>query len=183
MSTLKVGFSRPCGGFKPFSWLIRAVDQTPYSHVYIKFYAAKYDRWMVYQASGNFVNFFGPEAFAEEATVIEEFDIEVCDEVRTKVVLFAIDHAGFPYDLKSVFGIAAVKAVGLFGKKIDNPFSTGDNSFFCSKLVAAILIDIVGESIKGSIDTLTPKDIYGYLSNLASIPAIYSLGVTAEGAA
>lgn len=165
MATIKVGFSRPRKWWKPFSLLIRLFTWAPYSHTYIRFYSSKYDRWLVYQASNLIVNFVGPKAWEEEAFVVREFDLEVSDETVTKVVSYAIDNAGQPYDLMSVFGIATVKIASLFGRRIANPLGNG-RGFFCSELVGEILVEIVGEKIREDLAIITPRDIYEYLESM-----------------
>ncbi len=158
MSTFKVGFSRPRKFWAPFSWLIRLFDQTPYSHVYVRFYSSKYDRWLVYQASHTFVNFYGMPAFDEEALTIREFDIDVSDDARTKVIQFAIDNAGVQYDIKTVFGIAIVRIAAMFGHTMTNPLGNG-RGYFCSELVGSILLEL-GLADGVDLSTLTPRGIY-----------------------
>lgn len=166
MATIIVGFSRPRKFFAPFSWLIRLIDWTPYSHTYIKFYSQKYDCWLVYQASGLFVNFFGPSAFAREALVIEEFDLEIDDATMISVVKFAIQTAGVPYGVTEIVGIGWVKFMAFFGKKIRNPFRNGKFTFICSELVAEILVQHLGVQIQEDVETMTPKDVYNYVSHI-----------------
>jgi hypothetical protein len=168
MRLVKVGFSRPRAWFKPFSWAIRLVDWTPYSHVYVSFYSATYDRRLVYQASSVMVNFFGPEAWAEEAVVVREFDLEISDEAYRRFMQFAIDNAGLPYDLASVFGLAWVKLMAVFGKKVGNPLGNRKGAFFCSKLVASIMEDAFGDDLPGFPEDMTPRDIYEYLEGAKS---------------
>lgn len=165
MSQITIGFSRPRAFFAPFSWAIRAFDGfTPYSHTYIKVRSEKYDRTLIYQASHTMVNFMGQPAFNDEALVIREFTIEVSAETMKKVMTFAIDNAGQPYDLKSVCGILLVKIARLFGKRLSvNPFGNG-RGFFCSELVGAILVDLIGTRLYLTLSTMTPRDIYEALA-------------------
>lgn len=163
MQTLVIGFSRPKGGFKPFSWLIRLIENTPYSHVYIKFYAKKYDRYLVYQASGTQVNFISQERFNEEEVIVKEFILEVDEISMNKMIQFAIDNVGAPYGVKEIFGLGLVLLCRLFGKKIKNPFGDGTKSFFCSQLVDYILSGPLNRNITFDPDLVTPKDIYKYL--------------------
>lgn len=165
MSTVIIGFSRPKRFFAPFSWAIRAVDGfTPYSHTYIKVRSEKYDRDLIYQASHTMVNFMGKAAFDDEALVIREFPLQVSDETMKRVMTFAIDNAGQPYDLKSVCGIAMIKIARLFGKRLTaNPMGDG-RGFFCSELVGSILVELIGTRLYLVISTMTPRDIYEALA-------------------
>lgn len=166
MSTIIIGFSRPKRFWAPFSWAIRAFDGfAPYSHTYIKFHSDKFDRDMVYQASSLMVNFMGANLFDDEALVVREFPLQISDEVMTRVMQFAIDNAGQPYDLKSVCGIAVMKIANLFGKKINNPFGTG-HGYFCSELVGAILVEVIGTHLYPAISSMTPSDIYQALDSM-----------------
>lgn len=163
MPQLIVGFSKPVKKFVPYSWAIRLVDGAEYSHTYIKVHSAKYDRDIVYQASRLAVNFMGTAKFAEEAIAVKEYSLEVSDEALKKVMQFAIDHAGDPYDLMSAMGLGVSKIAGLFGKKINNPFGDKQNAYFCSELVGAILEDL-GIDVPGEPGSMTPKDIDTHLS-------------------
>lgn len=167
MRTVTIGFSRPRRFFAPFSWAIRAFDGfTPYSHTYIRVRAEKYDRDLIYQASHTMVNFMGRPAFDDEALVIREFPIQVSDETMNKVMQFAIDKAGQPYDLKSVFGIAIVRIARLFGRRLTiNPMGNG-HGFFCSELVGAILVEVIGTRLYLTLSTMTPRDIYEALASM-----------------
>jgi len=166
MRKIVIGFSRPKKFWAPFSWLIRAFDGfSPYSHTYVRFRSEKYDRSLIYQASHLMVNLMGERVFGQQALIVREFDLEINDETLKKVMTFAIDNAGEPYDLKSVFGIAMMKIVALFGKRIKNPFGNG-RGFFCSELVGAILVEVIDTRIYLSIPTMTPRDIYEALDSM-----------------
>jgi hypothetical protein len=166
MDYVTIGFSRPRGGFQPFSWLIRLVDKTPYSHTYICFHSDMYDRDLVYQASSLQVNFEGWALFNSTDLTVKEFILPVSPSTKTKIIQFAIDRAGIPYGWKEILGIGIVKFVALFGKRIANPFKSGDTTYICSKLVSEILIDYLGDNIRGDLESLTPKDVYKYLSTI-----------------
>lgn len=167
MSKIIVGFSRPRRFFVPYSWAIRLFDGcTPYSHTFIKVYSAKYDRSLIYQASSLFVNFMGEAVFNREALTVREFSFNVSDDVMRRVMTFAIDNAGDPYDTRSILGVVAVKVAAKFGKRIANPLGKRQGAFFCSKLTAAILIEI-GAKIDGDIESMTPRDIYNALDGMA----------------
>lgn len=171
MQNIVIGFSRPKSGFQPFSWLIRLVTWSAFSHAYIKFYSKTYDRWIIYQASGLKVNFIPQTRFDKVEFIYREFNIPVSKLTMKSTVQGVIDDCGAPYDIRGILGFGIVLLARLFGKKIANPLVTA-GSYWCSDLVANILIEI-GDADKESIDpsTMSPKDIYNYLIEKGFVPA------------
>jgi hypothetical protein len=162
MNKIIVGFSRPKAWFSPFSWLIRLVTWSPYSHVYIKFYSATYDRWLIYQASGTKVNFIGQTLFDAEEVLCGEFSISVCEKTIQKTVQFAIDKCGSPYGALQIVGFGWVLFMNLFGKKVKNPFYS-TSSYFCSEIANDMLEEI--KSVNDTMDpaVASPRDVYNFL--------------------
>lgn len=170
MNEIIVGFSRPASGFEPFSWLIRAVTGSKFSHAYIRFYEEEYDRWVIFQASGLKVNFIGQAMFDSKETIFEEFVVPVSDLTKKIAVQGAIDKCGSPYGVGQIIGFGAVLFMRLFGKSIKNPFYSG-SSYVCSELVADVLIEIDKEDA-GNLDpsAMTPKDDYEFMLAKGFIP-------------
>lgn len=162
MSQIIVGFSRPNGGFQPFSWLIRLVTRSKFSHAYVKFYSQQWDRWIVYQASGLKVNFVGEPKFDAVEDIVAEFGVPVSDEAKLATVRFAVDHCGDPYSLGQAFGMLFVLGARILGKKIKNPFRSS-SSFVCSELVATILDEFTDEKDDVDPSTMSPQDVYDFL--------------------
>ena len=168
MDKIIVGFSRPAKWFVPFSWLIRLVDGTPYSHVYIRFYSDAYERWLVYQASGTRVNFIEWSRFEGQEIILDEFVIPVSTETKTDVIRFAIDNVGAPYGVLEVFGLAWVRFMMVFGKRVRNPFKDGESSFVCCELVSLILNEYDSQWRKLDTEGIFPSDVYKNLSSIRS---------------
>lgn len=162
MTSITIGFSRPKGWFVPFSWLIRLVTWSPYSHVYIKFYSKTYRRYLIYQASGLKVNFIGKKLFDSEEIIFKEFEIPITSRVKGKTIEFAIDKCGYPYGVKQIVGFGWVLLARVFGKKVKNPFYS-DSSFFCSEMVGDVLDYMMDEKDPMSPSTSSPKDIYDFI--------------------
>lgn len=167
MSTIKndslfVGFSRPSGWFEPFSWLIRLVCWSPYSHAYIKYFDSYANRWIIFQASGLKVNFIGHELFSTEEFICGEFEIPITSDIKLSTIQFAIDNVGTPYGVLQIAGFVWVLLANLFGNKVKNPLYSG-SSWFCSEIVTQILDQIksIGDTMDPS--TATPKDVYNFL--------------------
>lgn len=163
MKNLIIGFSKPAAKFAPFADGIRAVLGTDFSHTYIKFKSDSFTRVLIYQASGHNVNFIGETLFNKKNVVIAEFELEVSEETFKRTIQFAIDQAGVPYGISQIFGILYVKALGMFGKRVKNPFSNGNSNYVCSELVAQILKEIIGLEIQDDLDTITPKEVFELL--------------------
>lgn len=158
MREIVVGFSRPKGRFKPFSWIIRLFEGwTPYSHVYVKTFSTMTDQWLIYQASGVQLNFMGEKYFNEHAQTIAEFSFEVSDESYRNYMRYAISNAGAPYGLKNVLGIAVMR---LF-RMGSNPWADGDRSQCCAELVGRVLVDFLKADVSNELlEAAGPRKIF-----------------------
>ena len=151
-----VGFSKPKMKFPIYSWLIRALEHTEFSHVYV-WHDTKYNLPIIYQASGVAVNFMSGPIFKEKNEVVKEFCFQVTDVAFQKYMQYALENVGRDYSLKQAFGILVKK---LFRLK-QNPFSNGRSDYICSELVAVILDELMSFKLPTYFfDYATPKDIY-----------------------
>jgi hypothetical protein len=162
MAKIIFGFSRPIEK-KILSSAIMKVDDVDFSHAYIKLWSEKYNRYLIYQASGLQVNFVNQEIFESHNVAVHEFEVEVSDETRTIVMQYAIDRCGMPYSIKELFGFLLVKINSCFGKTIKNPFGDGNRSYVCSELVAEIIRECLGKQLPKDPDDMTPKDLCLFL--------------------
>lgn len=166
MPSIIVGFSKP-KKWKPFAWLIMKGYNSPYSHVYVKFWSEKFGRFLIYHASQTSVHFVGTEMFEQQAEVIKEFDIEITDESRTKIIQFAIDNAAKPYGIKNVIGLTWVRICEIFGKKIKNPLSDGGKTYVCCELVAKIIEEYISPDCNLNPEDINPEELYNFMVNLS----------------
>lgn len=137
MATIKAGFSRSKAGFPVAAWAIMACEHTDFSHSYVKIPT----RWgfdLVYHAVGSGVNFSGPCAFELHHQPVEEYEIEISDEARDKLLEWCARNSGLNYSRKQVFGMLIKRVAKLFGSNIRNPFSDSQ-AYICTELVAKIL--------------------------------------------
>jgi len=171
MSELIIGFSRP-NRWKPFAKIIQAVESTPYSHVYVKWYSPSSDRWIIYQASGSAINFEGTKHFLLHAIPIEEYSLEISDESKRKLIQYAIDNCGVAYGIKQVLGIGIVKLAAIFGIKIKNPFSDGADTQVCAELLGRILEDVLGDNLNLDLDLAGPKALNEVVQNIPNIKRV-----------
>ena len=163
MSQLIIGFSKSKKKFPIISWLIRLVQNTEFSHVYLK-RNSKYGPY-VYQANGHGVNFTNIQWFLEQNEVTEEFIISVSDEVKDRIMKKAIELCGRPYSQKDIIGILLAQWFNIKS----NLLADGEYAFICSELVVELLDSggIVLKSQWGKTPELvTPKDIYQKLKEM-----------------
>jgi hypothetical protein len=157
MRKLVIGFSKPKGFFKPFSWAIRLVEHTPYSHVYIRSRSEALGVDLIYQASGAQVNFMGLEMFKAHALILSEFEIDVEDDKYKEFMRWAIVNAGAPYSAKQPLGILLIKLFNL--RK--NPFANGGRAWVCSELVGVLLSSFFNIKIDNrDLETIGPRGIF-----------------------
>lgn len=167
MNKIYIGFSRPKGGFQPFSWIIRLVTWSAVSHAYVKFYSVTSNRWIIFQASGFKVNFIGQDLFESKEFVVKEFGIAVADNMRLQTMQFMIDKCGMPYAIMEDIGILWVLLAAALGEKAKNPFAT-TSSFFCSQIADMILAELSpGDRLDPS--ATTPQALMDYLSKRPSV--------------
>lgn len=153
MKNVRIGFSKPRGSFNPFSWLIRLVCRTPYSHVYCSHLSEKYGSTLIYQASGVQVNFMSKQQFDKRAFVVSEFEFEITEERFSDYMKWAIEQSGAPYSFIKLFEIA-------FNINIR---TSSEPEWVCSVLAAKICKDYLDDSIN-NIEYKTPKDIFNFCS-------------------
>ena len=160
---ITIGFSKSKKKFAPFGWAIQWFQGTPFSHAYLRRNSPSTGEY-VYQASGNMVNFMGIETFLSIAKPIEEFEIEISDDVWGPTLKKLIEYAGRPYSIKSIIAIFLAR----FGIK-SRYLEDGKYAFICSEIVVEILHEvgfINKEEWGKSVDLVTPKDLYLKLKDL-----------------
>lgn len=149
-----------------FARLIMWSENTPYSHVYVRWTWTSVDRDIIYQASKFSVNFESNKTFNNHAIPVEEYEIEISEKAHREVMQFCMDNSNKPYGVKEIFGMAWVKICSLFGRKISNPFPGGGETWICSKIGAAVLEIAKGIDIQESLDDIGPKDLNCIIKNL-----------------
>lgn len=159
METVTIGFSKP-NKFKLFAFAIMKGLGIPYSHVYVKFYSSKFDRFLIYQASHTTVNFCSVPIFEKNNAVVKEFPVQMTPDQFVSMLKFAIDNCGKPYGFKNILGLTYVRIMELLGKKVKSPFSDNDRTYVCCELVGAILNNFIEKDLKLDLNNITPKDIY-----------------------
>lgn len=163
MKSIYIGFSKPKKFMPIYSWIIRLVEGTPFSHVYVRS-STKYGVGLIYQASGTSVNFQSEVYFYHKAEVINEFEFEVSDQAFDAYMRFALLRVGAPYGIMQAIGIGLSSLLGFD----ENPFGSGRSKYVCSELVGEILYEIGRFKYdRVMFDRLTPKDIFKFCQSRA----------------
>lgn len=169
---IKIGFSKPKNKIVPFfSWAIRSVENTEYSHVYANWYSRGAKVNVYYHASGTSVHFLCDEVAKERLQVIHEYEIEIPRERYSKLIHFCMTNAGKSYGMKQVIGIGYSKLMCKINKiinklfktklkeRVANPFSDGRKSQVCSELIGALIEDVIDEETNLDLDIAGPRAI------------------------
>ena len=159
MPTLHIQFTRPQGGFKPLSSLIRVIQGTPYSHVRLHWVNSS-GVPLVYEASRSSVSFQGPLAQKNHPVdILDDYSFELDRQQYRKLVEVCMTYAGIDYGKLQLVGIGIRDLLNLE----DNPFADGNNSLICSELVGRVLLEVLHMDICDDFDTIGPKELHKFL--------------------
>lgn len=147
-----IGFSRPTTFFPIFSWLIRLIEWTRFSHVYIRYFDTYTKEWIIFEASHGEVHLIQWNNWREKAITVYEQAFEIEEERKRRLVKFMVKNLQKPYSIKNILGIAIKILTGL------RLFKDSNKAFICSELVATALGDRL--KFEKELDFVTPKDIY-----------------------
>lgn len=167
MDSLIVGFSKPRSKIAILSKLIRLVQGTEFSHVYVAWDSEWLDTRIIYEASGSMVHFIDQDRFNQKVIVVHEVSIPISKECKKKVVRFAMHKASSPYSVKQLGKIFLYKV--LTSLKLPCSWLKKDDrvSYVCSELVSQILIECLGEKMDQDLDVITPADVYRNIRRIA----------------
>ncbi len=150
MRSIVYGFSRP-RKWKPFAAAIMWADRKEYlqgeqkiSHAYTKILRRNGRPNLIYHAAGHSSHFMGEAHFLTLNIPVEEYLVEVPDDIFDDIVDDCINKEGLPYALKQVIGKGIVYILSLFKIKCKNPFKKYEDCIESqSKLVSkALNIDV-----------------------------------------
>ena len=164
-----VGFSKPKNrtpiiGYL-FSWGIRLLEGTGYSHVYVRWYVPKLDVNVVYEASGTQVKMINKErVFDHYAEAVEEYSVELSEEEYGRLLGFCLRNAGVSYGGKAAVGVLWPKIGKRLGKKWKNPFRDGDYSWFCNEMIGTMLKESKEIDIEIDLESTGPKTLRNFMT-------------------
>ena len=165
MKHIFVEFTTPKNSpFLFLSKLIRWVQNTPYSHVRLRWVNTT-GRNLVYEASGNKVQFIGELAQENyKVNLIKLYQINITYEQYRGLIDLCMKYAGVDYGFLQLIGIGLVQ---LFSLK-SNPLSNGVRSQVCSELVGRFLEEVLNQQTDLDLDIAGPKELDLLLTKLVS---------------
>lgn len=166
MKQITIGFSKANGRTPIFSWLIMWALKTPYSHVYLKYQDDYLERTVYYQASHTLVNYMGEATFLGQEAVVQECVFNVSDDNFKAIRQFAMDNAGKPYGIMSIFGLAWVLICAKLGFKVHNPFKDAGATWICDQLIMGILDECDNVDLPEDVNDMDPLDAYNLVITL-----------------
>jgi hypothetical protein len=129
-----IGASKP----KRFSFIsrgIRLVENTPFSHVYVKLYDKDTDRWCIYEASHSSLHYISLERFNKKNKTLEAYEIPATEEKEMAVKNFCLDCAETSYGRLEIVGMLFIRLAKFwFNLNLRNPFSDGLRTQVCSEV-------------------------------------------------
>ena len=134
MIEIQIGYSAPRKWFVPISWLIKLVEGTKHSHVFIRMRHSSGVEF-IYEASGTSVKFKNAEIFDADNETLCTYRIPITAAERKKAVSYFLSNAGKEYGFKQLVGLALMRVFRL--KK--NPCSDGHASSVCVEEVVRFL--------------------------------------------
>ena len=143
-----IGFSRPKKKFFPIiSWLIRWLDQVPFSHVYFR-WECQTGVECFYHAASDMVHFLGGSIARESLEIVEEYSLEVNESQLALFDKMTKKRAGTPYAKLQLVGMMFVR---LFKLKT-NPWSDGTSTVVCSEEVTHMLRNVFDKEVPGDVE-------------------------------
>lgn len=163
--TLRIEFTRPkTGGFPIFSYGIRAVQRTKYSHVRLRWINGT-NRDIIYEASGSSVKFVGTIAQeSNKVEIIKFYEIDLDKEHYKGLLDLCMTYADVNYGALQIFGMLIAYTFNMN----KNPFSDGKYSQVCSEIVGRFLEEVMGWEINVNLDIAGPLQIDQCLEGLVN---------------
>lgn len=173
MAKVVVGFSNSVGGIKGlFCYLIRWFESPSWftiaecSHAYMRFYAASFNRDVIYEASQFNTHFVGTKMFSKRKHIVDEIQIDVDESDYQEAVSRMIDFANYPYGILQIVGMAIDRILVKCGIRLLRiPFSDGETTQVCSETIARLL-ESAGIEICGDLDRIGPNELRASVSRI-----------------
>lgn len=162
---LRIEFTKPqAGGFPIFSYGIRAVQRTEYSHVRLRWVNST-GRDIIYEASGSSIKFVGTLAQEKhKVEIVKFYEIDLDREHYRGLIDLCMTYADVSYGALQIFGML----IAYMFDMQKNPFADGRYSQVCSELVGRFLEEVMEFDVEANLDVAGPLQIDKCLEKLAS---------------
>jgi len=162
---LRIEFTKPVDKTFPiFSYGIRAIQRTKYSHVRLRWINST-GRDIVYEASGSSIKFVGTLAQKDhKVEVIKYYEIDLDREHYVGLIDLCMTYADVSYGVLQIFGMLIAYTFNME----KNPFADGKYSQVCSELVGRFLEEVMGWDVDVNLDVAGPLQIDQCLERLAA---------------
>lgn len=134
MKHFKIGFSTPKQQ-TILTKLIKKQQNINFSHVFLSFFDTEVDRWVIYQATLNGVNFLSIEEFEKYNIIISDVTFDITEEQKRELKNWAIDNLGRKYSIKQLVYIYLYEERGI---KLE--FLKSDDYWICCEAAARALV-------------------------------------------
>jgi hypothetical protein len=163
MRKIEVGFSKPINRIPlfgyVFSWCIRTIYRTKYSHVFVRWRVPAANTEVVYEASGTSVKFVNGDIFDKKGQTLHTYTLEISEQTYKRLLKYCLTNVGVSYGILQAIGIGAAYLLNLSS----NPFNNGNRKQVCSELVANIIDENPQKAFGKDLDLVSPKDIKDFL--------------------
>lgn len=162
-----VGFSTRKRSF--ISRLIKLVEGSEFSHVYLKYYIPEYNEWAIYHASSTLIHLIPEHRFLERNNIVYEYEFTASPGECRQMVKSSFNKLGVPYAWFQIIGMLGIRILKLwFNWRVRNPFGDGERSQVCSELVYYSLKDHINfEGFEPEWDG--PKKLHQYIERAGTL--------------
>lgn len=160
MNTVVIGFSKAKSKWLFLSPLIQWVEDTPYSHVYVRFTDYVTGRELVFEASLGMVHFCTFDSMKVGNDIIEEYAVRIDDLQYRKLWNFMLNRLELKYGFMELLWIGLKKLTGRQVSKGD-----GEQTQICSELAARVC-EALGIKVPGNLDYISPKELHAIVVNV-----------------
>lgn len=142
-----IGFATPMSPCAFIAFAIRLIEETPYSHTYIKIWSDSANDYIVYQENFAGLSVMNGSIFNAKEKIFSEYKIEVTEEQLFEIIRFCHKNFGLPYGTKQIMGMLWARSLRQLGcPNAKNPFADGPKTMVCSELVGTVL-GMIGKQI------------------------------------
>ena len=153
---LFIEFTRPAGGFKPLSWLIRLIQGTEFSHVRVRWITKGTNSEICYEAGGGSIHFMGTVARRRKpAVIVKSYTVILTKVEYRKFLGYCLKYAGINYGTVQIVGMAFSY---LFRNRY-NKLADNKKTMVCSELVYYLLHEALGFDLDFRPEVDGPKEL------------------------